>query len=41
MEVCGPIYDYNEAAKPFRMMASGNSEKLNRELIACFVEPWK
>ena len=24
----------NKAAKPFRMMASGNSEKLNRELIA-------
>ena len=24
----------NEAAKPFRMMSSGNSEKLNRELIA-------
>ena len=32
---------FNVAAKPFRMMASGNSEKLNRELIACFVRPWK
>ena len=31
----------NEAAKPFRMMASGKSEKLNRELIAGFVGPWK
>ena len=31
----------NVAAKPFRMMALGNSEKLNRELIACFVGPWK
>ena len=31
----------NVAAKPFRMMASGNSEKLNGELIACFVGPWK
>ena len=31
----------NEAAKPFRMMASGNGEKLNRELIACFVGQWK
>ena len=27
----------NVAAEPFRMMASGNCEKLNRELIACFV----
>ena len=31
----------NEVAKPFKMIASGNSEKLNRELIACFVGPWK
>ena len=31
----------DEGAKPFRMMASGNIEKLNRELIACFVGPWK
>ena len=29
----------NVAAKPFRMIASGNYEKLNRELIACFVGP--
>ena len=34
-------YMINEAAKPLRMMGSRNSEKLNRELIACFVGPWK
>ena len=27
----------NVTAKPFRMIASGNCEKLNQELIACFV----
>ena len=31
----------NVTAKPFRMIASGNCEKLNRELIAYFVGPWK
>ena len=28
----------NVTAKPFRMIASGNHEKLNWILIACFVE---
>ena len=27
----------NVKAKPFRMIVSGNHEKLNRKLIACFV----
>ena len=36
----------NVTAKPFRMIASGSCEKLNRELIACFVghgnrAPWQ
>ena len=31
----------NVTAKPFRTIASGNYEKLNRELIPCFVGPWK
>ena len=31
----------NVTAKPFRMIASGNCEKLNQELNACFVGPWK